>query len=179
MTQPPDASPQRPTAARVAEHVFFGVGTGIASTVYGTVLVMATLTAAYATEKHPWRLAVIVATTSIVLWISHLYAHGLSASIEGTRHVRRDELTVIVRRELGILLAAAAPTIALLIGAAGVFAENAAVWVALAIGLVTLAVEGLRFARFERLAFPGTVAAIGVNLALGLAVVALKVEVAH
>jgi hypothetical protein len=159
--------------------VFFGVGSGIASTVYGTVLVMATLTAAYATEKHPWKLAVIVVTTSVVLWISHLYAHGLSASIEQSRHLRRGELFAIIRRELGILLAAAAPTVALLLGAAHVFAETAAIWLALGIGLVTLAVEGLRFARLERLALPGTVIAIGLNLALGLAIVALKVQVAH
>jgi hypothetical protein len=146
MAQPPDHSPRRTTAVRVAEHVFFGVGAGIASTVYGTVLVMATLTAAYATEKHPWKLAVIIATTRSVLWIAHLYAHGLSASIEQSRRLSRAELVAILRRELGILLAAAAPTIALLLGASGVFAETAAVWLALAIGLVTLAVEGLRFA---------------------------------
>jgi hypothetical protein len=83
------------------------------------------------------------------------------------------------RRELGILFAAAAPTIALLLGASGVIVETAAVWLALGIGLVTLAVEGLRFARFERLALPGAVLAMGLNLALGLAIVALKVEVAH
>jgi hypothetical protein len=179
VAQPPDHSPQRTTVGRVAEHVFFGVGTGIAGTVYGTVVVMATLTAAYATEKQPWKLAVIVATTSLVLWIAHLYAHGLSASIERSGRLRRGELVAIVRGELGILMAAAAPTIALLLGAATVFAETAAVWFALAIGLVTLAVEGLRFARFERLALPGTVLAICLNLALGLAIVALKVEVAH
>ena len=179
MAEPSDHARQRPTVGRVAEHVLFGVGAGIASTVYGTVLVMATLTAAYATEKHPWKLAVIVATTSVVLWIAHLYAHGLSASIERSRHLRRDELISITRRELGILLAAAAPTIALLLGGAGVFVETAAVWLALGIGLLTLAVEGLRFARFEHLALPGTVVAVGVNLALGLAIVALKVEVAH
>src|SRR5215472_6855291 len=131
MAQPPDASPQRPTVGRVAEHVFFGVGAGIASTVYGTVLVVATLTAAYATQKHPWKLAVIVATTSFVLWITHLYAHGLSASIERNRHLQRDELVAILRRELGILLAAAAPTFALLLGAADVVDETVAVWLAL------------------------------------------------
>jgi hypothetical protein len=159
--------------------VLFGVGSGIASTVYGTVLVMATLTVGYATEKHPWKLAVIVATTSFVLWISHLYAHGLAASIEVSRHLRRDELVAILRRELGILLAAAAPVAALILGAAGVFSETTAVWLALAIGLVTLAVEGLRFARLERLGVTGTIAAMGLNLALGLAIVALKVAVAH
>jgi hypothetical protein len=54
-----------------------------------------------------------------------------------------DELVSITRRELGILLAAAAPTIALLLGGAGIVVETAAVWLALGIGLVTLAVEGL------------------------------------
>lgn len=140
---------------------------------------MATLTAGYATEKQPWKLAVIVATTSVVLWISHLYAHGLAASIEQSRHLSRDELSAIVRRELGILLAAVAPTTALILGAAGVFDETRAVWLALAIGLVTLAVEGLRFARLEGLALTGTIVAMGLNLSLGLAIVALKVAVAH
>jgi hypothetical protein len=179
MAEQSDQPPERTRASRAAEHVFFGVGSGIASIVYGTVLVMATLTAGYATEKHPWTLAVIVATTSFVLWLSHLYAHGLAASIEVSRHLRRNELSSIFRRELGILLAAVAPTTALLLGGAGVFSETTAVWVALAIGLVTLAVEGLRFARLERLALTGTIAVMGLNLALGLAIVALKVAVAH
>jgi hypothetical protein len=164
---------------RAAEHVFFGVGGGIASTVYGTIVVMATLTAAYATETKPWKLAGIVVSAALVLWIAHLYAHGLSESIVLNRRLRRDELAAIVRRELGILLAAAAPTAALLLGAIGLFRETTAVWIALGVGLVTLAVEGIRFARLERLGFLGTVAAMGVNLALGLLVVALKVAVAH
>src|SRR5262249_60015577 len=99
--------------------------------------------------------------------------------IERSRRLRRGELVAILRRELGILVAAAAPTIALLLGAASVFAETAAVWLALGIGLVTLAVEGLRFAPFEGLALPGPVLPMPFNLALGLAIVALKVEVAH
>jgi hypothetical protein len=53
------------------------------------------------------------------------------------------------------------------------------VWLALTVGLVTLAVEGVRFARLERLRFPGTVVAMGVNVGLGLLVVAMKVAFAH
>jgi hypothetical protein len=174
-----DAPGRSPTFRKAAEHVFFGVGGGIASTVYGTVVVMATLTAAYATEKHPWKLAVIVVTTALVLWIAHLYAHGLSASIEQNRRLSGDELLAIVRRELGILLAAAAPAFALALGALGVFRETTAVWLALAVGLVTLAAEGVRFARLERLGPLGTIVAMAVNLALGLLVVAMKVAVAH
>lgn len=165
--------------ARGAEHVLFGVGSGIASTVYGTVVIMAALTAAYATEKHPWKLAIIVVSTAAVLWIAHLYAHGLSESIVEKRHLRRDEVAVIVRREIGILLAALIPTMMLLVGALGILAETTAVWLALGVGLVTLAAEGVRFARLERLGIPGTLVAMAVNVALGLLVVALKVAVAH
>jgi hypothetical protein len=174
VTDAPDRS-----IRRAAEHVFFGVGGGIASTVYGTVVVMATLTAAYASKPGHWKLAAVVATTAFVLWIAHLYSHGLSESIVLNRRLTREELGEIVRRELGILSAALAPVIALVLGALGVFREATAVWLALGVGLLTLAVEGIRFARFERLGLLGTAVVMGLNLALGLLVVALKVGVAH
>ena len=164
---------------RAAEHVFFGVGAGIAGTVYGTVVVMAALTAAYATEKQPWKLAGIVTGTALVLWIAHLYAHGLAESIVQDRRLKWEELRALLRRELGILLAAAAPAAMLVLGAIGLLEETTAVWLALTVGLVTLAAEGVRFARLEGLGPVGTVAALGANLALGLLVVALKVALAH
>jgi hypothetical protein len=159
--------------------VFFGVGGGIASTVYGTIVVMAAVAAAYATEKDPWKLAAVVASTALVLWIAHVYAHGLSESIVLSRRMSREELTALVRRERGILLAAVVPTAALLLGAIGLFKETTAVWIALGVGLLTLAAEGVRFARFERLGLLGTLVVMGLNLGLGLLVVALKVAVAH
>ena len=155
------------------------MGSRIAGTVYGTIVAMATLTAAYATEKHPWRLAVIVVTTSFVLWVAHVYSHGLAESIEERRRLGRGELVAIMRRELGILLAALAPVIMLVLGAAGLFAEKTAVWLAFAVGLAMLGAQGFRYARYERFGLAGTLVAVGLNLALGLLVVALKVEVAH
>jgi hypothetical protein len=168
-----------PSVARAAAEAFFGVGRGIASTVYGTIVTMATLTAAYATEKDPWRLAAIVASTALVLWVAHLYAHALSETIaQGARPGRRT-LYAIARIEIGILFAAVAPVIALALGAGGVLREPAAIWLALSIGLVTLAVEGFRFARLEHFSLWRTLVATGVNLALGLLVVLLKVTVEH
>lgn len=156
-----------------------GTGGGIASTVYGTVVVMATLTAAYATEKDPWRLAVLVWTTAFVLWIAHLYAHGLAESISRRQRLSWSELKDIARREVGILLAAAVPSAALLLGALDVMRESAAVWLALGLGLATLAAEGLRYAHIETLGRTATLSVVGANLAVGLLVVALKVAVAH
>jgi hypothetical protein len=162
----------------VAE-VVFGVGGAIASTVYGTVVVMATLTAAYATEKHPWKLAVLVASTVVVFWVAHLYAHGVSESITLSRRVTLDEVRHIARREAGIVFAAAAPIAVLVVGATGLLHETTAVWLALGIGLLTLAVEGIRYARLEGFGRKGTLGAVVLNLSLGLLVVALKVAVAH
>ena len=165
--------------SRLLADAVFGVGGGIASTVYGTIVVMATLTVAYTTEKELWRLAAVVAGTALVLWIAHLYAHGLSESIEKRRRLSRAEGLAIARRELGVLLAAVGPTIALALGAVGLLDLSNAVWLALAVGLVTLAVEGVRYARLEGFGSAGTVAAVTVNLALGSMVVALKVAIAH
>jgi hypothetical protein len=140
---------------------------------------MATLTAAYATEKDPWRLAVLVWTTAFVLWVAHLYAHGLAESISRRQHLSWGELKDIARRELGILVAAAVPAAALLLGALGVLRESASVWLALGVGLAILAAEGLRYARIEALRPAATLTIVGANLAVGLFVVVLKVTVAH
>ena len=169
----------KPTNRRTISDALLGTRGGIASTVYGTVVVMATLTVGYASEKRPWKLFVIVATTAVVLWIAHLYAHGLSESISRNRRLTWNELTEIARREIGILLAAGFPSAALLLGAIGVLKETSAVWLALAIGLATLAAEGVRYARIERLGVLATLAVIAGNLALGLFVVLLKIVVAH
>ena len=162
-----------------AQHVFVGVGSGVAGTVYGTIVVMATLTAAYATEKHPWNLAGIVLSASLVLWLAHVYAHGLSESIELGRRVNPKEIAAIIRRERGILLAAAAPVAFLLVGAAGLLKETVSIWIALGVGLLTLFAEGVRFSRIEHLRPLAAAVAIGINVALGLAVVAMKVELTH
>jgi hypothetical protein len=160
-------------------HLAFGIGERVASIVYGTVVAMATVTAAYATEKDPWKIAVVMWSTAFVLWIAHLYAHGLSESLHEGHRLNRGELLSIAARESGILLAAVGPGIALILGAVGVFGEKTAVWLALGVGLATLAAEGIRYARLERLKAASTLLVLASNLALGLLVVALKVAVSH
>jgi len=174
-----DSEDRTQSRRQAVAQVVFGVGGTVASTVYGTIVVMATVTAAYATVKHPSKLAGIVTSTVLVFWIAHVYAHGLSESITLSRRLTLDELVHIARREAGLLFAAAAPVAVLVVGATGVVHETTAVWLALAIGLVTLAAEGLRYARFRGFGRAGTLGAIVVNLSLGLLVVVLKVAVAH
>jgi hypothetical protein len=169
---------ESPRAGPIARAVF-GVEGRIASSVYGTVLVMATLTAASGEDNDPWRVAGLVSSSVLAVWVAHLYAHGLSESIELGRRVTEADLARIAHRELGILLAAAAPVGVLLLGAIGLLRESTAIWVALSVGLVVLAVQGVRYARVERMSAGGTAAAVAANLALGVIVVAVKALITH
>jgi hypothetical protein len=151
----------------------------IAGTVYGTIVVLSVVTAASTVEHELWRLAVIAAATVVIYWIAHVYSDGLGESLEVGRRLTTAELGAIARRESSILLAAVMPVAAILLGAVGVFANRTALWVAVGVGVTTLAVQGLRYARLERLSPAGTIFTVAINLALGLVIVLLKALVSH
>jgi hypothetical protein len=159
--------------------VLFGSPERLAGTVYGTIVVMATIAAGATGNPDAWKLATVVASTVVVLWAAHVYAASLGESISGGKRLGRSGLASITRAELGIPLAAVGPVVVLVLGAVGVFAEATAVWLALGLGLLTLGVEGVRYARIERLSAPGTLAVVSVNLVLGLVIVGLKAALAH
>jgi hypothetical protein len=163
-----------------AKGVVFGIGGGIAGNVYGTIVVMAVIAAGSQGDRtDPSRLAGFVAATVLVLWVAHVYAHALSDSVERERRLRWAELRGLARREASVPLAAVAPVGALTLGALEVIREQSAIRLALGIGVATLAVQGLRSARVERLSRTATIVAVTVNLALGLVIVALEVALAH
>jgi len=174
------AGPDRTRISRTAAHLVVGVDDRIASTVFGTITAMATV-AAYgrAFPESPWTVEELVLSTAVVLWVAHLYTHGLSESISERRPLRAARVRTLARRELGILLAAAPPSVALVLGAAGLIDETASIWLALAVGLAILALEGARYARLERLGAAGTLLAVAANVGLGLLVVLLKIEILH
>jgi hypothetical protein len=147
--------------------------------VYGTVLALAAIVAGAAGHAGPRELVVVVATTATVIWFAHVYAHGLGESIEQGHRLTWSEFSSIAAREHSILLAAAAPTVVLLLGAVGLIREASAVWLALAVGLAALAVQGARYARVEHLGPLATAVVVSANVALGLVVVALKVLISH
>jgi hypothetical protein len=174
----PDAS------GRSFRHAAFELVAGgrgrIGSTVYGTLVVLTSLTAAYAAERHnPWKLVELVVTAVLVFWLAYVYAHALSESIDEKAALNRETITGIADRELGLLASAIAPTIALVLGAVGVVSESVSVWIAIGVGIAVLATEGVRYARAARLGHVGTAAILVMNLMLGLCVVVLKVTLVH
>ena len=167
-------------SARAAKHVIFGIGQGIAGTVYGTIVVMAVVAAgSRGNDTDPWRLAVLVASTVLVLWVAHVYAHALSESVAEKRRLGWIDVRRLARRESTIPLAAVAPVGALVLGTLDLIRELSAIRLALVIGVATLAVQGVRYARVERLGRTGTMAIVTANLALGFVIVALEVALAH
>ena len=160
--------------------LFYGSPTTIAGTVYGTIVVLAVLAAGGKAFEHDlWGLTAIVVITVVVLWVAHVYAHGLAESLQLDRRLDAAELGAIARRELAIPLAAVAPTAVLVLGAVGLLRGRTAVWLAVGIGVATLALQGVRYAKVERLGPTGTLVAVALNLALGLAIIALKLVVVH
>ena len=170
----PGADGERPLKWRV-----FG-SPHIAGTVYGTIVVLASLTAgADAYRNDLWQLLGLAGGTVLVLWLAHVYSHGLGESLSLGRRLTTDELAAIARREFSMLLAAAVPLGAVALGALGLLRESTALWLAVAAGVATLTAQGVRYARLEHLSRTGTAVTVATNLALGLMIVALKAGVAH
>jgi hypothetical protein len=158
----------------------FGDQKTIAGTVYGTIIVLSVLAAGAQTYHHELgRLGAVAGLSCGVLWIAHVYSHGLGESLALGRRLTADELLAIARRERSILLAAVLPVVAIELGAAGVFPGHFAFQLAFVIGVITLAGQGVRYARLERLSAGGTVFTVGVNLALGLTIVGMEAWLAH
>ncbi len=167
-------SPLSRVGAEQVSGALLGRGRGVAGTVYGTVVVMSAIVAA-AADNSDWQLVAVVASTALVIWVSHVYAHGVGESIAVNRRLDWSEFRGIVGRQLPILAAAVIPILALVLGATDLVQETRAIWLALGMGWLALGVQGARYAHIERLARLPTLAVILVNIALGGIVVALKV----
>lgn len=148
--------------------------------VYGTILALGVVIAtAKGSTLGAATIAAAVAVTSGVFWLAHVYSHGLALTLEKDQRLTRTEIGQLARREAAILEAAIPPVLFLLLGALGVISEDVAIWGAVVFGVVVLGVLGVVVARVRRLGPGRSVAVVVVNLAFGLALVALKLLLGH
>lgn len=156
------------------------IGARLGGFIYGTIIALAVLVAgARAYPDDAGRIAAVVAVSSAVFWLAHVYAHGLAHTVSRNEHLSLAQLRSIARREGSIVEAAVPPLAALLLGAFGVVSTKTAVWIAFGLGLGVLAVQGIVFARVERLGWPATLLVVAANLGLGVVLVGLKVLLGH
>ena len=156
------------------------MGERLGGFIYGTIVMLAVLVAgAKAYPTAPGKIAALVAITSVVFWLAHVYAHSLAQSVARDEHLSLAEVRRIARHE-GAIVEAALPSLgALMLGALGLISTRAAVWIAFGLGLAVLAVQGVVFARVERLGRLGTLTVVTANLGLGVLLVGLKLLVSH
>ena len=129
--------------------------------------------------QNAWKIAVLLAVTAVVFWLAHVYSHALARVVTQDRHLSFAELRGIAQHERSIIEATIPALAALLLAVLGLISPKAAAWIAYGLGLAVLLAAGLVFARVERLGWLATLAVVALNVAFGLALVALKLFVAH
>jgi hypothetical protein len=155
-------------------------GQRLSGFIYGTIVALSVIVAGARAYPHDaGHIAAVVAVTSVVFWFAHVYAHSLGHAVSHREHVSLAEFWEIARSEGALVEAAVPPVAALLLGAVGILSTRNATWLAFALGLGVLGVQGLVFARVERLGWLGTTVVVAANLGLGLLLVALKLVVSH
>jgi hypothetical protein len=148
--------------------------------VYGTIVAMSALAAGASAFSHElWRLTAVVAVGSVVFWIAHVYAHSLGETIALGRRLNLAELVSVAQREVSIVFAAILPAVALALGAVGLIGSRAAIWLAMGAGTATLGIQGVRYARIEKLGPAASAFAVALNVSLGGVIIALKVLLGH
>lgn len=144
---------------------------------YGVILVSGMIIVTGDKSDASWDVFLRVLGTVLVFWAAHVYAGTvaeLGAGVGEHRHGFAAALTTALRDSLGLLLAACLPLIVLLFGAAGVIADDQAVWGALWVDVVVLAILGyLGVARWSATLWVRLIGA-AITAALGAVVVVLK-----
>ena len=150
-------------------------GERLSGFIYGTIVVLsAVIAGAKIYPDGPGHVAAFVAVATFVLWLAHVYAHGLAQSVTDDQGLSFVELGHVARQEASILEAGVPSIMALVLGAAGVLSEDAAVWLAIGLGLAVLAQQGFVFARVKRLGWSATALVVTLNLGLGVLLIWLK-----
>ena len=162
------------SAARTTE------GDRLAGYIYGTIVALSVVVeGARASPEHPGSVAAIVAVTSIVFWLAHVYAHWLGQSVARGGQLSFGELRHIAWRELPLIEAGLLPVLALVLGEVGLVSVSHCDWLAFGFGMILLVGQGVRFARLERLGFLASCGVVLANGLLGLLLIGLKLIATH
>lgn len=148
--------------------------------VYGLILVSGMIVVSYNLTGTSLSALVTVVVTVLVFFAAHVYAGTLArlAASEGKAGLLYS-LRAAVRHSLGMLLISLAPVAVLLLGVTQVVPDDLAIWLALIIDTLALAVLGwLAVAKWTRHFWLRLASAL-TTAAFGLIIVALKAFINH
>jgi hypothetical protein len=150
----------------------------VTEAVYG--LILATSVIAVSREydsSNAGIVAVTVLVTGVVFWMAHLYARVLATSVTHHRTPSRSEIHDVLRHDWPLVEVTIPLVLILALGALDIVADNVAILLAMLAALVELAAAGTYAARLRGARVVATVASAAVAVALGGAVVLLKMLV--
>lgn len=153
-------------------------GPNEAGAIYGQILVtglVASLTEQPAISAGEALFTVAVAM--LLFWLAHVYAEGVVARVRRVEPLHVREVWAIGKQQWPIAQAAVPALLVLGAGTVGLISRDTAVGAAMVLGVAQLFAWGFIIARRSRMSAIGTVGAVALNGAFGLAIVALKVIV--
>ena len=119
-----------------------------------------------------------VALTALVFGLAHIYAEAVAERYDRDRSLRWPDVRTVAVREWPPMAQAAAPALAALgLGWAGALSRDAAVDLAIGLGVAALCAWGFVIARRSRPSPAATVGAVAINGSFGLAIVVMKTMV--
>ena len=153
--------------------------TNVAHAIYGTILVTAVV--ASLSEDggiSSGEILYSVALTGLIFWLAHVYAESVAERFARDCPLRWTNVREVALREWPPVAQAATPAMAALgLGWAGALSRDAAVDLAIGLGVAALCSWGFVIARRSGLSAAGTVGSMAINGAFGLAIIVLKVTV--
>ena len=144
--------------------------------VYGTVLVSGMIVVAGSYGATSWQVFLSVFGTVIVFWAAHLYAGTIAGhgAFEGDDTSLSAAFRRALRRSVGFLTSALPPSIVLLLGALQAVDDKVAIWVALWLGVVILAILGFVVFSLRGDSWPVRILGSLGTAAFGVAMILLK-----
>ena len=144
--------------------------------VYGTVLVSGMIVVAGSYGATSWQVFLSVFGTVVVFWAAHLYAGTIAGhgTFEGDDTSLTAAFRRALRRSVGFLTSALPPSIVLLLGALQAVDDKVAIWVALWLGVVILAILGFVVFSLRGDSWPVRILGSLGTAAFGVAMILLK-----
>ena len=147
----------------------------VARAIYGQILVTSLVGAlSEDSEIEAGYILVSVVTTMLVFWLAHVYAEAMSRGLDARRHLEWAEIRGLAASEWPLVQAAIPTAIVLALGAIGALSTEAAVDIAIAVGVVALFTWGLAIGRASGSSWAATLIGAAISACFGLAVVGLK-----
>ena len=146
-------------------------GGDAATAVYGTILAASLL---IAVGGGPGIRLLGIIGTGVVFWLAHAHVTLIRRVVRDGEHIHLPEVRHALAQEWPLVQAGVSPAAPMALAYLGLIGTERAVQAGLAICLIGLVAWGLVVARAAGLTRRQTAVAVGVNVALGLALVGLK-----